>query len=746
MTKKRQTHQKSVPRHSRSNDAPLSADALPLADTPPEFHFYRNSNNSSANIRWRHKSLHGNSGFWFLVIMSVFVVASGDWKYIVAIVGSLLYWFLADSVNRVVLDITADQLTIKHSALFWFKSRNYSIGAIQRVKVSPSRYTSKAPNEDQHDLHLEMADGETKTLIKNLKSRVFANFVKGQIEETVENILVNTSITRVKKTQFHLERSRFKFLSRFVGLVCWPWLLWTPLCAVSGVVASGLIDTIIHNAIRWTFNNLALGIALTAMLGQSYLLNKRVRSSGQWAIVTGIALLMMSLGLVWWPSIHRFVQAAFEANLYFLRDLGLIEVIKPNIGFILPSRAQTEAEVYPDLSGILATYFLLTTFTSLWQQQWLKKWTQLAYWWVPLRLALFFTIALSLFIFRKDLWPYAILFCILAILLETVSGLLIALLLLRPRDRVLTQKIQTELKQTGLSIYKSLGYLKAPLLPELRYAYVQVLLKHATVTHPLFEPGPDHSKKLIDATEIEPHLSLDAGLQGRVLLKANTKAFNYWQSNGNDGLATVTQTLIQLGQKFKQIEMVGGRVAPALSAIANEPGESIPSILATALLSSIAQSTTRQLEARANSLICSTCLTHPVAHPVVIKTQQFQPYFGCGVCHQSHTFVQRQVIAVLDRTMIRDEVPTEVGAIRASWFTRQTLFDFSAVEILNTSDQDVEKFALMVKSDQRAKKQERYQQMPCTIDPNCPLTENTRRILCQTFATVTVKAVSTREH
>jgi hypothetical protein len=82
------------------------------------------------------------------------------------------------------------------------------------------------------------------------------------------------------------------------------------------------------------------------------------------------------------------------------------------------------------------------------------------------------------------------------------------------------------------------------------------------------------------------------------------------------------------------------------------------------------------------------------------------------------------------------EVAQKEGLVRVNWLVRRELFDFDRVEIIQATDEDVERFAVQVGNDTDPVRQPHYPQMRCLVAPQCRLSENTLRILRQTFDVV----------
>ncbi len=88
------------------------------------------------------------------------------------------------------------------------------------------------------------------------------------------------------------------------------------------------------------------------------------------------------------------------------------------------------------------------------------------------------------------------------------------------------------------------------------------------------------------------------------------------------------------------------------------------------------------------------------------------------------------------------EQMTDGQTLRVSWFHRRELFDFDRVEIIQASDEEVERFAVQVGNDTDELRQPRYQGMVCIISSDCLLSENTVRILERMFGEVIPHAPS----
>jgi hypothetical protein len=117
---------------------------------------------------------------------------------------------------------------------------------------------------------------------------------------------------------------------------------------------------------------------------------------------------------------------------------------------------------------------------------------------------------------------------------------------------------------------------------------------------------------------------------------------------------------------------------------------------------------------------------------VLLESSEYLTYYGCRICGQSGEFLEGRVVAVLDSRMDTERVQQD-GTLRVNWLARRALFDFDEVEIVQATDEDVERFAVQVGNDTDDFRRSRYKEMSCTIVPDCRLSENTLRILKSTF-------------
>jgi hypothetical protein len=155
------------------------------------------------------------------------------------------------------------------------------------------------------------------------------------------------------------------------------------------------------------------------------------------------------------------------------------------------------------------------------------------------------------------------------------------------------------------------------------------------------------------------------------------------------------------------------------------------------LLRSIELETTARLYPLMESLVCPRCLVHCHAHWIDVPGVMPLVYYGCRNCGQSREFLEwtGNIVTVLDTEMAEPFVEQD-DTLRGNWFVLRTMFDCDRVDIIRTTDEDVERFAMQIGNDTDEVREARYKEMQCVIDPACELSKNTIRILQHMFGRV----------
>ncbi|MCP4399210.1 MAG: hypothetical protein GY801_18150 [bacterium] len=249
-------------------------------------------------------------------------------------------------------------------------------------------------------------------------------------------------------------------------------------------------------------------------------------------------------------------------------------------------------------------------------------------------------------------------------------------------------------------------------------------------------------------TPTSPHYILkEAQLKGAITARTvDRKVYVCYEQAGIENdleyLGYLFDLLSDLAEAYSAVVAPGGAAVPYLKdMLARNHHESI----ASELLRAIARDTTARIGDRASQVSCPSCLTRYRAHNVWLESSEYinipgyglwRPseitYYGCRICGQSREFLEGRLVAVLDSRMDTEQVQHD-STLRVNWLMRRALFDFDEVEIVQVSDEEVERFAVQVGNDTDDFRRSRYREMSCKIAPDCGLSENTLRILKSTF-------------
>ncbi len=203
-------------------------------------------------------------------------------------------------------------------------------------------------------------------------------------------------------------------------------------------------------------------------------------------------------------------------------------------------------------------------------------------------------------------------------------------------------------------------------------------------------------------------------------------------------LEYISTLLSDMLDGYPVIWAAGGEAVPALQTIAtsyNGPQRVVVWKLreiAMRLLEDIARTT---MAHQAEGLLCPVCLVRFSRHQVRLPWLRSVTYYGCRQCGQSRKFFKGTVVAMLD-SRTGWEITKREEILRINWLARRTLFDIDRVEILQASDEDVERFAVQVGNDTDPYRKSRYKRMPCFISYKCRLSENSLRVLSSVFGRV----------
>lgn len=191
-----------------------------------------------------------------------------------------------------------------------------------------------------------------------------------------------------------------------------------------------------------------------------------------------------------------------------------------------------------------------------------------------------------------------------------------------------------------------------------------------------------------------------------------------------------------LADNYPGVVGLGGIVVPALEELANQQGHTL-SPIANFLLEAIA-SRSRDLRISYPNLLCPSCFYRFQTQKVKLSRWKSPSYYACPQCHQNRDyFVGKKVVAVLNSQMEQEYLEVK-NTLRVNWCHHRQVFDFDTVVIEKATDEDVERFAVQIGNHTDETRKSRYSKVPCTIAPDCELSENTMRILQHTFGNVEI--------
>jgi hypothetical protein len=177
---------------------------------------------------------------------------------------------------------------------------------------------------------------------------------------------------------------------------------------------------------------------------------------------------------------------------------------------------------------------------------------------------------------------------------------------------------------------------------------------------------------------------------------------------------------------------LGGTAINALCALPAEKGELIARIL-----ENIEIETKNRLADQMPHSFCQKCLVRCQKHSTSTPWRTTVTYYGCRICNQSRYlfYLPQGVGCVFDNNRTTPQ-SLEAGFLQVNWLKFYAVFDFDHVEIIQATDEEVERFAVQVGNDTDPYRKPRYETMHCVIKPECILPRNTLKILESMFGEV----------
>lgn len=149
------------------------------------------------------------------------------------------------------------------------------------------------------------------------------------------------------------------------------------------------------------------------------------------------------------------------------------------------------------------------------------------------------------------------------------------------------------------------------------------------------------------------------------------------------------------------------------------------------------------------SYICPNCLNEIKNEKIYLsdmKKDNQVDISGCFDCEVYSGFMKRpkKIVLIIDSHFKKaDRIITSerdnkdnIVLMKINWFKEKKLFLFDEVEINNASDRDIERFLILVNNDIDEIRKERYKLMICIVNKKCAISDNTKKILDNTFGNV----------
>lgn len=253
-------------------------------------------------------------------------------------------------------------------------------------------------------------------------------------------------------------------------------------------------------------------------------------------------------------------------------------------------------------------------------------------------------------------------------------------------------------------------------------------------------PGKGLRLDILDTLEPLQVFTASHNLRGQIIARRRPEIIEYQQHGveaDKEYLQSVVDLLFEIANASVFALALEGKAIPILQKAVNNNKHMLRPI-ALQLIEDITKAISVRLSDSNANLFCMDCLAHYKTHHMNLPWLQSIDYYGCRLCHSTQDYFEGKVVAVLDRTTKKDSFQQD-GVLRINWLTQRALFDFDEVNIIQATDEEVERFAVQVGNDTDPFRKPKYKEMLCLIDTNCDLSENTRRILRRIFGQVVTK-------
>jgi hypothetical protein len=271
------------------------------------------------------------------------------------------------------------------------------------------------------------------------------------------------------------------------------------------------------------------------------------------------------------------------------------------------------------------------------------------------------------------------------------------------------------------------------------YLYTRLMLG-VNVNAPEASPQTNGPEKTFTVREVVHKLTAPNTVVSKWPVKTQADGYEvYYEQRDIQTDVSYLQALLDIlynqAQAHAMLLNLGGEAVSTLQKIVEITAD--PNLRNTAgqLMRGIARKTEQELGYRADRLVCPQCLAHYGPHEVRFSWMDKIMFYGCRLCQQSRDYWHKEVLVVLSQQMTQEIVEKE-NAVYVNWLMRRTLFDFEAVVIARTSDEEVERFAVQVGNDMEETRRHRYARMRCVVSTQSGVSQNSIRILQRMFGSV----------
>jgi len=125
----------------------------------------------------------------FMVVWFSMAIKSGIWIMVAAgsihgLVGlGLIYYTIAMFINRTIITVNRDTLSVHHAPLPWFGNVKLAAGKVDQIWCRMRiQYRNNGGSTTTYEVHANSTHGQSKTLLKGLNNADEALFLEQQIE------------------------------------------------------------------------------------------------------------------------------------------------------------------------------------------------------------------------------------------------------------------------------------------------------------------------------------------------------------------------------------------------------------------------------------------------------------------------------------------------------------------------------------------------------------------------------------